>query len=208
LFFSAGSGEAALSIVGADGLAAMYALGRLHPVNRVGTLEERVDRISRALVYHYRQGLRRVRLNGPDGTELAFLNAEGELIFTSEGETVEFSLGADHPSRTDIINFEAVPADCTFEVCTNEGGTLQIACGDLLQDVGEENVTYARPVGDGLDSGPTGRVGWRIEATPEVYEDLAPTHLFRMRGDDGFTYKWEVERDTPPTPPTYPDCGS
>ena len=105
-----------MAIVGAGGLAELYALGGLHPVGRASAVDERVGRIERALVCQYR-AFRRIRLNGPSGTELAFVNAEQEVIFSSEGGTVTLSLGMDHPTRTDIVDFAVVAAKPCFDPC-------------------------------------------------------------------------------------------
>lgn len=192
-------------IVGAGGLAELYALGRLHPVNRVSALEERVDRIARALVYAYR-GHRRIRLNGPDGDEIAFSDHEGEYVLTSEDGSVVLSLGTDHPTRSNVIDL-AASVDCSYTVSGNEGDDLPIECGDELCDVGETGVGYLRPVSNGAAGGAHDRLGWRVLFTPAVLGEIfAATHLMSVRGDDGKVYTVPAKQGGNATSPSYPAC--
>lgn len=91
-------------IVGRDGLASQWALGRLHPINRLSAVEGRMDRVERFLVYQLRPH-RRIKINGPDSDELALSDREAEYVFTSEDGSIVLSKGTDHPTRNNVVDW-------------------------------------------------------------------------------------------------------
>lgn len=178
----------AMSIVGAGGLAQRYALGDLHPVNRVASAEASLDRLSRALVYSYRQGMRRIRYADVDGDGLALVDLEGEVVLTSEDGTVAMSRGTIHDTRQNVLDLSAPGQGCPNAVseATAQNGDTTVAMEgcDTLEFSGRDTGTYVRTRTYGDNTPSAKKLQDLIVATPELGTQ-APDYHITIRLDDG-----------------------
>ncbi len=114
-------------IVGRDGLASQWALGRLHPINRLSAVEDRVGRVERFLAYQLRPH-RRIKLNSPDSDELALSDREAEYVFTNEDGYITISKGTLHGTRNNVVDW-ALDYDALVAALLADGAFTGSICG-------------------------------------------------------------------------------